>query len=145
MQRKEGLRSLMTWAHPVIVGKRALPALALTNDGGILSGMSVHQPGGVPFARLVTRLGHAEDIAMGFSVGGEDANVIEALSAAKQQGSLTVALTGGEGGTIARSAVDYCFVVPSSDAMVIQETHETLYHILWELVHVFFEHEGLLK
>jgi D-sedoheptulose 7-phosphate isomerase len=29
--------------------------------------------------------------------------------------------------------------------MAIQETHEMIYHVLWELVHVFFEHEGLLR
>src|SRR5919198_709584 len=29
------------FVHPVIVGKRALPALALTNDSAALSGMSI--------------------------------------------------------------------------------------------------------
>jgi D-sedoheptulose 7-phosphate isomerase len=35
---------------------------------------------------------------------------------------------------------EWVFVVPAKDAMVVQEVHETLYHVLWELVHVFFEH-----
>ena len=39
---------------------------------------------------------------------------------------------------------DYEFTVPSEDAYVVQEVHETTYHVLWELVHVFFEHPGLL-
>jgi D-sedoheptulose 7-phosphate isomerase len=43
-----------------------------------------------------------------------------------------------------RAQLDYCFVIPSRDPFVIQETQETLYHVLWELVHIFFEHEGLL-
>jgi D-sedoheptulose 7-phosphate isomerase len=34
--------------------------------------------------------------------------------------------------------------VPSGDPAVIQEVQETAYHVLWELVHVFFEHPGLL-
>jgi D-sedoheptulose 7-phosphate isomerase len=34
--------------------------------------------------------------------------------------------------------------VPSEDATIVQETQETAYHVLWELVHVFFEHPGLL-
>src|ERR687891_1358276 len=40
---------------------------------------------------------------------------------------------------------DYLFEVPSEDPFVVQEVHETLYHVLWELVHVFFEHKGLLE
>ena len=35
--------------------------------------------------------------------------------------------------------------MPSEDPFVAQELVETLYHVLWELVHVFFEHRGLLE
>ncbi len=34
---------------------------------------------------------------------------------------------------------------PTADPYVRQELVETLYHVLWELVHVFFEHRGLLS
>jgi len=34
---------------------------------------------------------------------------------------------------------------PAADPSVRQELVETLYHLLWELVHVFFEHRGLLE
>ena len=37
------------------------------------------------------------------------------------------------------------FEPPSEDPFVRQELAETLYHVLWELVHVFFEHRGLLE
>jgi D-sedoheptulose 7-phosphate isomerase len=37
------------------------------------------------------------------------------------------------------------FQVDTEDAFVGQEILETAYHELWELVHVFFEHEGLLS
>ena len=134
--------------HPVIVGKRALPALALTYDSalltGTLTGNSAGEASSVPFDRLVKTLGRAQDIALGFSITGEDANVIAALKMAKQNGSLTVGLTGGGCHTL-QAVTDFCFAIPSSDAMVVQETQETLYHILWELVHLFFEHESLLK
>jgi D-sedoheptulose 7-phosphate isomerase len=36
------------------------------------------------------------------------------------------------------------FDPPESDRFVRQELAETHYHVLWELVHVFFEHRGLL-
>jgi D-sedoheptulose 7-phosphate isomerase len=83
-------------------------------------------------------------MAMGFSPDGRCTNVLEALREARSRGLLTLALAGGDGGPMRDAELDFCFVVPSADPMVVQETHETLYHVLWELVHVFFEHEGLL-
>lgn len=129
------------FVHPVIVGKRALPALALTNDGTLLP----HGGDGVDFSRQLTLLGRPQDIALAFSLDGADANVVEALTTAQQMGMLTLALTGAERADLASARPDFCFAVASGDALVVQEVHETLYHILWELVHVFFEHEGLLK
>jgi D-sedoheptulose 7-phosphate isomerase len=41
--------------------------------------------------------------------------------------------------------LDFLFAVPSDDPRLVQEMQETLYHILWELVHVFFEQRGLLE
>jgi D-sedoheptulose 7-phosphate isomerase len=132
------------FVHPVIVGKRALPALALTNDSAILSGLCVGTSEGIPFARHLAVLARPEDMAIGFSPDGHCANVLAALHEARQRGLLALALVGGDGGRMAAANLDYCFVVPSADHLAIQETHETLYHILWELVHVFLEHEGLL-
>ena len=131
------------FVHPVIVGKRALPALALTNDGATLSGLMSGEAK-QSFARLLRVLGRAEDMAMGFSLDGNCANVVEALSEARRLGLLTLGLAGGDGGLLRQADLDFCFVVHSHDPFVVQETHETLYHVLWELVHVFFEHEGLL-
>jgi D-sedoheptulose 7-phosphate isomerase len=59
-------------------------------------------------------------------------------------GLLTLCLAGGTGGLSKEADFDYDFVIEADDPFVIQETHETLYHVLWELVHIFFEHEGLL-
>ena len=136
------------FVHPVIVGKRALPALALTNDSAAMSSLrgndATRSPGGVPFARQLAVLAREPDIAIGFSGDGRCPNVIEALNTAHGKGLLTIALTGGGGGLLAAAGLDFCFVVPDDDPLVVQETHETLYHVLWELVHVYFEHEGLL-
>jgi D-sedoheptulose 7-phosphate isomerase len=132
------------FVHPVIVGKRALPALALTNDSASMSALSTGSASGVPFARRIALLARPHDMSMGFSPDGRSLNVIEALLASKQRGLLTLGMAGGDGGEMKQAGLDFCFVVPSGDAAVVQETHETLYHVLWELVHVFFEHEGLL-
>lgn len=128
--------------HPVIVGKRALPALALTNDSATLS--SQISRGESSFVRQLKILARPQDIALGFSLDGSDRNVIAALETARQLGLLTLGLAGGEAEGLRKMDVDFAFIVPSHDPLTIQETHETLYHILWELVHIFFEHEGLL-
>lgn len=133
------------FVHPVIVGKRALPALALTNDSATLSGLMAGGHAATSFARQLHVLARPQDIAMGFSPDGNCANITSALAKAKEMGLLTLGLVGGDGGQIKQGQFDFCFVVRSHDPLVIQETHETLYHILWELVHIYFEHEGLLQ
>lgn len=127
------------FVHPVLVGKRALPALALNGTTTV-----ENQNSAPSFINQLKLLSHPEDIAVGFSPDGHCSNVLEALRTAQQKGMLTLALTGGEGGELAQSNLDFCFVVRTDDALIMQETHRTLYHILWELVHIFFEHEGLL-
>jgi D-sedoheptulose 7-phosphate isomerase len=54
------------------------------------------------------------------------------LRAAREQGALTFALTGEVG--------EYSFAPPDPDPFVVQEVFEVLYHVLWETVHVYFEH-----
>jgi D-sedoheptulose 7-phosphate isomerase len=133
------------FVHPVIVGKRALPAIALTNDSATLSGLMARGDSEMPFTRQFKVLARPEDIAMGFTIDGYDENVLAALKLAKQMRLLTLCLAGIDGGLSRGIEVDFRFVIQSHDPFVIQETHETLYHVLWELVHIFFEHEGLLQ
>ena len=54
---------------------------------------------------------------------------------------LTLAMTGA-GSDV--DGAEYGFAVSGEDAAIVQEAQETAYHVLWELVHVFFEHPGLL-
>jgi len=132
------------FVHPVIVGKRALPALALTNDSATLSGLLAGEHATKALAHQLKVLGHPQDIAMGFSLDGNCQNVTTALAEAQHMGMLTLGLVGEDGGLLRQSDLDFCFVVSTYDPLIIQETHKMLYHVLWELVHVFFEHEGLL-
>jgi D-sedoheptulose 7-phosphate isomerase len=132
------------FVHPVIVGKRALPALALTNESVTLSGGLPGDGTTTAFAHQLKILGRPQDIAMGFSPDGNCQNIVTALTEAKHRGMLTLGLIGGDGGLLKQNKLDFCFVVQTRDPLTLQETHEMLYHVLWELVHVFFEHEGLL-
>jgi D-sedoheptulose 7-phosphate isomerase len=120
--------------HPVIVGKRALPALAPSNDPSAASGLA--------------QLARADDIALGLIHRDSDLAVTGFLAEARRRGLLTVAFTGALGDSARgglHTEVDHLLSVPSEDPFVVQEVQETTYHVLWELVHVFFEHPGLLS
>ncbi len=108
------------FVHPVIVGKRALPALALVDDPEELIIQSEMLVG-------------AQDIVFAFGPGTG-----AALVQAREQGALTLAFRRD-------SYAEWEFCPHEDDPDVRQELVETLYHVLWELVHVFFEHRGLLS
>ena len=104
------------FVHPVIVGKRALPALDLGPD----------------FERRLSIILQPEDMVMGFAFPEADGTVERAVRAARERGALTFSLTGEAG--------EYSFAPPDGDPFVVQEVFEVLYHVLWETVHVYFEH-----
>lgn len=107
------------FVHPVIVGKRALPALDLSIVFG-------------PWLRTILR---PEDIVMGFGPPEGDPAVWAALQEAHTHNAMTFALPGMEG--------SYAVPAASEDPFMHQEMIEILYHTLWETVHVFFEHREL--
>jgi D-sedoheptulose 7-phosphate isomerase len=133
------------FVHPVIVGKRALPAISLTTDVATVTGIAERDGVSAVFAHQIRLLADPADIALGIDVDGESASVLAGLEAAAELGLLTIALTGGDGGRIAASkAVDHLLLAASPDPRVVKELHVTTYHVLWELVHVFFEQPGVL-
>jgi D-sedoheptulose 7-phosphate isomerase len=91
------------FVHPVIVGKRALPALALA-------------PGDLDL------LARDEDMLM----------IFDGPAPASPLLSIAFSEVGAE----------WELVPPGEDPFVGQELAETAYHVLWELVHVFFDHMG---
>jgi len=133
------------FVHPVIVGKRALPAISLTADIATLTGIANRIGLAEVFAHQIRILAEPADIALGISADGDCENVLRGLDAAHELGMLTIALAGGDGGKIAASpGVDHLILARSADPLVVKEVHVTAYHVLWELVHVFFEQPGVL-
>jgi D-sedoheptulose 7-phosphate isomerase len=140
------------FVHPVIVGKRALPAFSLTADVATVTGIAERDGIAAIFAHQLRYLAGPDDIALGISAGGASPEMVSTsmlagLETARELGLLTVALVGGDGpaaGSAAAKAADHVLVAGSSDPRVVKEMHVTLYHVLWELVHVFFEQPGIL-
>jgi D-sedoheptulose 7-phosphate isomerase len=138
------------FVHPVIVGKRALPAIALTTDVATVTGVAAREGMAGIFAHQIRYLAEPADMALGISADGNCPSVLAGLQAARLLGMLTIALAGEGGGAggasaiAASPAVDHLLLARSADPRIVKEIQVTTYHLLWELVHVFFEQPGLL-
>ena len=132
------------FVHPVIVGKRALPAISLTSDIATITGVAARDGMAGIFAHQIRFLAGPADIALGISADGSCPSVLAGLQAGRELGLLTIALIGGQGGAIGASpAVDHVLATSCTDPRIVKEMHVTAYHVLWELVHVFFEQPGI--
>jgi len=107
------------FVHPVIVGKRALPALDLS----------------MAFQPWLDAILRPEDIVMGFGPPEGDPEVLAALALARSRSAMTFALPG--------SPAAYALEAVTQNPFIHQEVIEIFYHTLWETVHVFFEHREL--
>src|SRR5689334_25363453 len=135
------------FVHPVIVGKRALPAISLTADAATVTGIAERDGIAEIFTHQLRYLARPADIAMGIAADGDSPSVMAGLETARELGLLTVALVGGlrvDGSQQAGKVADHVLVAGSADPRVVKEMHVTMYHVLWELVHVFFEQPGVL-
>ncbi|MGO8955964.1 MAG: SIS domain-containing protein [Streptosporangiaceae bacterium] len=133
------------FVHPVIVGKRALPAISLTSDVATVTGIAARSGMASIFSHQLRYLASPADIALGIAADGNCASVLSGLLTARELGMLTIALVGGGGGAIAACpAVDHVLITRSGDPRIVKEMQVTCYHVLWELVHVFFELPGVL-
>lgn len=112
-----------------------LPALCLTNDVAVVTGIANDVSFHDVFLRQIIAFGRRGDVVVAVSTSGNSENLIRGLRESHRRGLRTVALCGYDGGRIAHeTSVDHCFVVRSSSVHRIQEVQMTLYHLLLELV-----------
>ena len=121
--------------HPIVEKRKPLPAIALTADQALITAISNDRDFAKVFADQLRVLARPGDMALAVSTSGKSPNLVQALETARELDLLTIAFTGKDGGRLPDLA-EYCFVVPSFSIHRIQETHVTLYHIVWDLVHV---------
>ncbi len=123
-------------------GVRPIPALCLTNDIAVVTGIGNDVGFGDVFVRQIIALGRADDVVLAVSTSGNSENLVRGLGEARRRGMSTIAICGYDGGRLAREHVaDHCFVVRSSSIHRIQEVQMTLYHLLTELVQSALEGE----
>ena len=112
------------FVHPVIVGKRALPALGVVGRGR------------ARWSAQAALLARARTTSRSPSAPAAEIGAATRARARARLPDDRVRARPARSGSSRRRATTR----PSR-----QELVETLYHVLWELVHVFFEHRGLLE
>lgn len=113
--------------------RRALPAMALTTDGGVLTCIANDAGFENVFARQIEALGTKGDVCLAISTSGTSPNVTVACEQARKQGIVVIGLLGRDGGNVA-ALCDLALIVPSNDTQRIQETHNLIGHVVCELV-----------
>jgi D-sedoheptulose 7-phosphate isomerase len=113
--------------------RRALAAIALTADSTIVTAVANDYGYEQVFSRQIEGLGAPGDVALGISTSGRSRNVEAALTAARANGLITIALTGRDGGRMGADADIHLNVAEASTARV-QEVHRTILHALCALI-----------
>ncbi|MCA1591993.1 MAG: SIS domain-containing protein [Acidobacteria bacterium] len=111
----------------------ALPALALSTDGGVLTCIANDTGFERVFARQVEALGVEGDVLLAITTSGNSPNIVAAARQARLREMRVIGLLGRDGGRV-REFCDFALVVESDDTQRIQETHNLIGHILCDLV-----------
>jgi len=116
------------FVHPVIVGKRALAALTVPPGADVVATL-----------RASVRPG---DMIVALAPAG-DAEVADAMRRGPAWGVETLWI--GHGPRPPAGAADHVVWLDIEAVLDASEKFVRIYHLLWELTHVCFEHPGLLK
>jgi len=118
--------------------RRALPAICLTSDSGILTAAGNDYGFDKIFARQVAAFGQAGDVLICFTTSGNSKNVVRALEEANARKLKTIAFLGRDGGSTAGMA-DIDLLVKDNSTARIQEAHQLLIHVLCEIIEARME------
>jgi hypothetical protein len=117
------------FVHPVIVGKRALPAVTVPPAADLVATLRASVVPG----DIVLVLAEADD-----------PTVLDAMRRGPAWGVETVWIGAG-GNRPEPGAADHVIWLDTDEPLDASERFVRIYHLLWELTHVCFEHPGLLK
>jgi len=135
--------------HPITVGRKALPAICLTNDMAMMTAVANDVGFQDVFTRQIIALGNEGDVLLAISTSGNSKNLMHAFATARRMRMTTIGFAGSNGGEMAELAagglLDFCLTVPTASIHRIQETHVALYHIMWDMVHTFLQNKGLMS
>jgi D-sedoheptulose 7-phosphate isomerase len=131
----DALHACVEFLHPIIEKRVPIPAQALPIDSAMLTAVGNDRDFSLIFAEQISLLAHPEDVVLAISTSGQSVNIERGLRVGHELQCLTVGFSGRDGGRMARLC-DFCFIVPSFSIHRIQEAHEVLLHVLWDVIHI---------
>lgn len=113
-----------------------LPGIALTTDTSTLTSIANDYHFDEVYAKQVRALGQPGDVLLGITTSGNSPNVLRAVEAARERRMVCVALTGRDGGALARllNDEDVHICVAATPTARIQEVHGLVIHCLCDLI-----------
>ena len=113
-----------------------MPAIALTVDTSALTAIANDYDFDRVFSKQVEALGQPGDVLLAISTSGNSKNVLEAMKAAHAKQMTVIALTGRDGGAMAKmlGPHDHHLNVAHPRTMRVQEVHLLVIHCLCEVV-----------
>jgi D-sedoheptulose 7-phosphate isomerase len=116
-----------------LIERKGLPAVSFSTNEILMTSIANDYGYESTFSRQVEAFVKKGDLVVAFSTSGKSANVVKALTLAKDKGSTTVGFTGNSAGDFP-GLCDICIRVPSDNAPRIQESHLAVVHIICELL-----------
>jgi D-sedoheptulose 7-phosphate isomerase len=113
-------------------------AFALTANSSVVTALANDFSFDEIFSKQLESSAREGDVLIALSTSGMSPNVVAAVETANKIGMVSLAFSGKDGGTLARTA-SVAVVVPHDDFARIQEVHMALGHILCGLVEEFVE------
>jgi len=110
-----------------------LSAMALTTDTSILTAIGNDYGYQKLFARQLQANGRSADVLIAYSTSGSSPNILSALEQARENGMVSIGMTGNRRGVMC-DLCDFLLEVPSPSTPRIQEGHLILGHLLCELI-----------
>lgn len=113
-----------------------LPAISLSTDAAILSGISSDGSFSDVYAKQISALGQPGDILLLVSTDGRSSSLVQAIQAAHDREMLVIAINGNDGGDVAAllgpDEVEIC--VPTDDPLLAHDAHVLVLHALCDLI-----------
>jgi D-sedoheptulose 7-phosphate isomerase len=124
-----------------VVDRPALPAIALTTDGSLLTAAGNDLGFEHVFSRQVLGLGQKGDVFVALSTSGRSPNVLAAAKAARERGLAVIGFTGQRGDALA-ALCDVTLRVPSTTTALIQQVHMAAGHTICAIAEEAFGKRG---
>jgi len=113
-------------------GKR-FHVLALTDNVPLMTAWANDSKYEDIFAEQLSNFVRPGDVAFAISGSGNSANVLRALTVAREAGAITVGLTGFQGGKM-KELCDQCVIIPSDNMQIIEDLHLCAAHAMFTAV-----------